>query len=214
MRNPEADYIGCRRCPLHESRRHIVFRGTGKCSRGTVERNGNLLYYKGELQEGDEEGLLGPLRKAPLILFIGEAPGSAEDLTGMPFMGDAGRVFDLCLSYTRTDFRFHITNILACRPWTISDRGNIVNRPPKQTEIEQCLPRVKEILNSITYSGVIHLGAVARDNIQVENSLHLTHPSAIYRMEYKLYDIREFALKIDQYVNSLSEARHKNTDGG
>ncbi|MCK4809618.1 MAG: uracil-DNA glycosylase [Candidatus Omnitrophica bacterium] len=65
------------------------------------------------------------------ILFIGEAPGAAEDETGKPFCGRAGKVLDELLfkaGLKRNDI--YISNILKCRP-----PGN---RNPKDEEIKAC----------------------------------------------------------------------------
>jgi len=206
-------YLNCTRCGLAESRRHIVFGGYGKCSKGTVERDGSLLYYQGEIQEGNEEPILGPLRSSPTLLFLGEAPGKTEDLTGSPFMGRTGRVLNFCLSWTRTSFHFKVTNILGCRPWK-EGKTKPVNRPPSRSEIEACLPRVKDLYTSFPFDGVVYLGAVARDAFPCKSSLFLKHPSAILKQEYKVYDIREFSLKLDSYVNSLCQTELRSTNGG
>lgn len=65
------------------------------------------------------------------ILFIGEAPGAAEDEAGKPFCGRAGKVLDELLfkaGLRRNDI--YIANILKCRP-----PGN---RNPKDEEINAC----------------------------------------------------------------------------
>lgn len=228
VRYPEADYINCQRCPLHESRRRIVLRGYGRVSNGTVEREGRLLYYNRELQEGNEEGIL-PARRSffcPTLLFIGEAPGQTENILGIPFIGEAGRILNLCLSYCTTSFDIELTNILACRPWTTSKYGNIINRTPSQEEIQQCLPRVKSLINHLPYDGVVALGEVPKKNLptlypsssfpypkeEIE-PLYLLHPSAILRMEYKLYEIKQFALKLDTYVKNICQSRFRSEDG-
>ena len=206
-------YTKCTRCPLSESRRHIVFGGYGQCSRGTVERDGKLLYYQGEIETGEEPPILSPLKNAPCILFLSEAPGSTEDLVGLPFTGKAGRLFNLCLSYTEEDFTFHITNILGCRPWKEGKKGGKVNRPPTKTEVDACLPRVKSIITNNQIDGIIHVGEFARTAFPSKDSITIAHPSAILRKEYKLHDIRSTALKINNYVSSIRQTRLQDSHG-
>jgi len=65
------------------------------------------------------------------IMFIGEAPGRQEDLTGRPFCGASGKILDkLLASVNLKREEVYIGNILKCRP-----PGN---RNPNKEEIEAC----------------------------------------------------------------------------
>jgi DNA polymerase len=147
--------------------------------------------------------------EGPCLLFIGEAPGAHEDATGLPFQGSAGRIFNLALSFCTTAFHFDITNIIGCRPTRYSSKTHsYVNRAPSPQEIAACKPRLDQLLSTITYSGVVYLGSVAQAyRVRGIPSLTLVHPAAILRKEYKLYDIKLFAHKLDQYVISNFERR-------
>ena len=51
------------------------------------------------------------------ILFVGEGPGAKEDETGIPFVGQAGKLLDLALE--SLDFApedYYIANVIKCRP--------------------------------------------------------------------------------------------------
>src|SRR6478735_5284354 len=64
-------------------------------------------------------------------MFVGEAPGANEDLQGLPFVGQAGRLLDQLLEeigLTRSDV--FVANTLKCRP-----PGN---RDPLPQEIDAC----------------------------------------------------------------------------
>ena len=51
------------------------------------------------------------------VLFVGEAPGEKEDLSGIPFVGAAGKLLDKYLYAVDIDReRVYIANILKCRP--------------------------------------------------------------------------------------------------
>jgi DNA polymerase len=65
------------------------------------------------------------------LMFVGEAPGANEDRTGLPFVGQAGKLLDRLLDeigLVRKDV--FIANVLKCRP-----PGN---RDPLPAEIENC----------------------------------------------------------------------------
>jgi uracil-DNA glycosylase len=65
------------------------------------------------------------------LMFVGEAPGANEDLQGLPFVGQAGKLLDKLLEeigMARADV--FIANCLKCRP-----PGN---RDPQPSEIENC----------------------------------------------------------------------------
>lgn len=65
------------------------------------------------------------------ICFVGEGPGREEDLSGIPFVGQAGRLLERMLAVEglkRSDC--YITNIVKCRP-----PGN---RVPEPSEVAAC----------------------------------------------------------------------------
>ncbi|MCF7893624.1 MAG: uracil-DNA glycosylase [Candidatus Omnitrophica bacterium] len=96
---------------------NLEIKSCQKCSLGSLATN----YVPGE---GNPDANL---------LFIGEAPGKNEDLSGKPFCGKAGRVLDELLKlsgHKRKDI--YIANILKCRPPK--------NRNPKLEEIRLCTP--------------------------------------------------------------------------
>lgn len=67
------------------------------------------------------------------LMFIGEAPGKNEDLTGEPFVGAAGRLLDeLLVSIGLDRSQVFIANMVKCRP-----PGN---RDPEPVEIDTCSP--------------------------------------------------------------------------
>ena len=71
------------------------------------------------------------------IMFIGEAPGKNEDLTGEPFVGAAGRLLNDYLAacgLSREDV--YIANILKCRPPQ--------NRDPLPAEEDCCIAYLEQ----------------------------------------------------------------------
>lgn len=88
------------------------------------------------------------------IVFIGEAPGAKEDATGLPFVGNSGKLLDKLLasiSVNRLDV--FICNILKHRPPH--------NRDPLPEEIKVCVPYLKDQLQVIGPKVIITLGRFA-----------------------------------------------------
>lgn len=88
------------------------------------------------------------------ILFIGEAPGADEDKTGIPFVGQSGKLLDNIIKaagWKREDV--YICNILKCRP-----PGN---RNPKNEEATNCRPFLNLQIKVINPKYIICLGKIA-----------------------------------------------------
>lgn len=77
----------------------------------------------------------------PILMIIGESPGSQEDEEGIPFVGPCGQLLREVLRYTKVINRTNtvITNVLKCRP-----PGN---KFPKDESADICVGKwlVKEI---------------------------------------------------------------------
>jgi uracil-DNA glycosylase len=85
------------------------------------------------------------------LMFVGEAPGAAEDQQGLPFVGRAGQLLNELLTeigMSRQDV--FIANVLKCRP-----PGN---RDPQPLEIESCRPYLFEQVRLIEPKVICTLG--------------------------------------------------------
>lgn len=106
-------------------------------------------------------------------MLIGEAPGAAEDRSGRPFVGEAGKLLDKMLSAIELDRKdIYITNILKCRPPN--------NRDPESSERQACLPYLLEQIEIIQPSLILILGRVAaltllETNLTLEKLRHDVH---------------------------------------
>ncbi len=88
------------------------------------------------------------------LMFVGEAPGRAEDAQGLPFVGPAGKLLDTLLGgigLRRADV--YITNVVKCRP-----PGN---RDPNPEEIDACNLFLKSQISIIKPKIVCALGRIA-----------------------------------------------------
>src|SRR5919206_747155 len=88
------------------------------------------------------------------LMFVGEAPGFHEDKTGVPFVGQAGKLLDGLLAgvgLAREDV--FVANVLKCRP-----PGN---RDPQADEIESCEPHLFRQIELIEPKVIATLGNFA-----------------------------------------------------
>lgn len=88
-------------------------------------------------------------------LFIGEAPGDAEDAQNEPFVGEAGSLLDNMLRAIklRRGENVYIANVIKCRPSE--------NRHPHVDEIALCLPYLKRQITLIQPKLIVLLGKTA-----------------------------------------------------
>jgi len=104
-----------------------------------------------ELAEQANRLVIGDGNLDAKIAFIGEAPGKKEDIEGLPFVGAAGKFFNVMLEQAgmvRGDV--YITNIVKYRPPN--------NRDPKPAEKEAFWPYLLKQLEIIQPKVVITLG--------------------------------------------------------
>ena len=89
------------------------------------------------------------------IMLVGEAPGKTEERTGVPFVGESGRLLDSMLQAVglkREDVR--ITNAVRCRP--PDARGE--NRKPTSKEITACRKHLIREVGEVQPKVIIALG--------------------------------------------------------
>jgi DNA polymerase len=92
------------------------------------------------------------------VLFIGEGPGSEEDRSGRPFVGQAGRLLDemiFALGFERP--QLYIANVVKCRP-----PGN---RDPQQDEMAACSAFLERQIDLIRPRVIVTLGRVATQHL-------------------------------------------------
>ena len=110
------------------------------------------------------------------LMFVGEAPGSDEDLQGLPFVGRAGKLLTKiieAMGMKREDV--YIANILKCRP-----PGN---RIPLPTEIAECEENVKKQVELIKPKVICTLGKFASQTF-----LRTETPISILRGHFQEYN--------------------------
>lgn len=116
------------------------------------------------------------------IIFVGEAPGRAEEILGKPFVGRAGRLLDAALKkagISRDDV--YITNVVKFRP--IKDGKN---RKPSKKEIAMFLSFLLKELKIIKPRLVCVLGATALEALTGRKEITKLRGKIIEKDEYKI----------------------------
>mgnify|MGYP001255688754 FL=1 len=107
------------------------------------------------LSETRKNVVVGKGNESAHVVIIGEGPGEQEDITGLPFVGRAGKMLDTALSSVDIDplEDCYITNIVKCRPPN--------NRKPSAVESEACMPWLNEQINLLKPKIIILAGSTA-----------------------------------------------------
>jgi uracil-DNA glycosylase len=99
------------------------------------------------------------------VLFVGEQPGNEEDLTGKPFVGPAGRLFNKALAEAGIDRRkTYVTNAVKHFKWEPRGKRRLHKKPNSQ-EIKACHPWLEAELALIKPDIVVALGAIAAQTL-------------------------------------------------
>lgn len=94
------------------------------------------------------------------LVFVGEGPGRDEDLSGLPFVGAAGKLLDkmvAAMGYGRDEV--YICNVVKCRPPE--------NRTPLPNEAAACEPFLTAQIEMIAPKVIVALGKCAAINLGV-----------------------------------------------
>jgi uracil-DNA glycosylase len=112
--------------------------------------------YAGATQTVFGEGL-----KKAKVMMVGEMPGDREDRAGHVFVGPAGRELDKALEavgISRPDV--YITNVV--KHFKFEERGKRrIHQTPKKSEVDACLPWLREELTLVQPDALVLLGATA-----------------------------------------------------
>jgi len=96
------------------------------------------------------------------LVFIGEAPGMDEDVTGKPFVGQAGKLLtDIIKAMGLSRDKVYICNIIKCHPPH--------NRDPERDEIEICLPFLEAQLSFIHPEIICAIGRISAQSLVRED---------------------------------------------
>ncbi len=101
------------------------------------------------------------------LMLIGEAPGAKETELRRPFVGAAGKNLDEFLKIIQKKREeIYISNVVKFRPYKIHPtKGSKSNRPPKTSEIDLCLPFLKDEISAISPKIIVTLGNTALKSV-------------------------------------------------
>ena len=147
------------------------------------------------------------------ILFVGEAPGEQEDLSGIPFVGRAGQLLDKFLYAVDIDRQnVYIANILKCRPPK--------NRDPLPEEEDACIGYLREQVALINPKVIVCLGRISAMRL-IKPDFKITkehgqwfkkgnylmtavyHPAALLRDPRKKEDMLEDMKRIKEKISEI-----------
>lgn len=145
------------------------------------------------------------------LLFVGEAPGEQEDLSGIPFVGRAGQLLNKFLYAVDIDREdVYIANILKCRPPK--------NRDPLPEEEDACIEHLREQVALINPKVIVCLGRISAMRL-IKPDFKITkehgqwfkkgnylmtavyHPAALLRDPRKKEDMLEDMKKIKEKLS-------------
>ena len=113
----------------------------GDCQRCPLARGRRNLVFGGGSPEAE-------------LVFVGEAPGRDEDISGVPFVGRAGELLNkIIAAMGLSREKVYICNVIKCRP-----PGN---RDPLPLEIEICKPFLERQLEIMGPRVICALGSFA-----------------------------------------------------
>lgn len=149
------------------------------------------------------------------VMFIGEAPGEKEDLSGIPFVGAAGKLFDkylVAVGIPREEV--YIANMLKCRPPK--------NRDPKPEEQDLCIEYLREQVRAVSPKLIVCLGRISAMRL-IKPDFRITaehgiwfergafsicavyHPSALLRDPRKKDDMLADMMDIKRRLDALKQ---------
>jgi DNA polymerase len=153
------------------------------------------------------------------LVFVGEQPGDQEDIVGRPFVGPAGKIFDLALADAGIAREtVYVTN--AVKHFKYVPRGKRrIHSKPSGYEIQHCRWWIKRELAVIAPRLVVALGSTAAQALAGravsvlrergptmfgEQAGFVTiHPSYLLRLPDEPSKAREY----ESFVADLMEAR-------
>ena len=149
------------------------------------------------------------------LMFVGEAPGEKEDLSGIPFVGAAGKLFDkylIAVGIPREEV--YIANMLKCRPPK--------NRDPKPEEQDLCIEYLREQVRTISPKLIVCLSRISAMRL-IKPDFRITaehgiwfekgafsicavyHPSALLRDPRKKDDMLADMMEIKRRLDAVKE---------
>ena len=114
-----------------------------------------------DLWERGTQTVFGEGKRSSMVLFVGEQPGNEEDLSGKPFVGPAGRLFDDALTEAGINRKqTYVTNVVKHFKWEPRGKRRI-HKKPNSVEIKACRPWLEAEIALVKPQVIVALGATA-----------------------------------------------------
>jgi uracil-DNA glycosylase family protein len=153
-----------------------------------------------DLYKNATQAVMGEGPPQAALFFVGEQPGDQEDLSGRPFVGPAGKVFDeILIEAGIAREEIYVTNAVKHFKWEARGKRRI-HAKPNAGEVRACRPWLEAELELVKPRIIVCLGATAAQSLMgskfrvtVERGKFFEtpwapwltatiHPSAILRM--------------------------------
>jgi DNA polymerase len=96
-----------------------------------------------------------------VVMFVGEQPGDAEDIAGVPFVGPAGKLLDRAIEQAGIDrSSIYLTNVVKHFKWEPRGKRRIHKRP-NASEVSACRPWLEAEIALVKPRAIVCLGATA-----------------------------------------------------
>jgi uracil-DNA glycosylase len=114
-----------------------------------------------DLYQRGTQTVFGEGGRKPELMFVGEQPGDAEDLSGHPFVGPAGKLLDKALVEAGIDRNaVYVTNVVKHFKWEPRGKRRI-HKKPNASEIAACRPWLDTEIELVQPKAIVCLGATA-----------------------------------------------------
>ena len=118
-----------------------------------------------DLWKRGTQTVFGEGTRRAIVMFVGEQPGNEEDLTGKPFVGPAGGLFNKALEEAGIDRRqTYVTNVVKHFKWEPRGKRRIHKKPNAQ-EISACHPWLEAEIAVVKPKVIVALGATAAQTL-------------------------------------------------
>ena len=118
-----------------------------------------------DLWKRGTQTVFGEGTRRAIAMFVGEQPGNEEDLTGKPFVGPAGGLFNKALQEAGIDRRqTFVTNVVKHFKWEPRGKRRIHKKPNAQ-EISACHPWIEAEIAVVKPKVIVVLGATAAQTL-------------------------------------------------
>ena len=167
----------------------------------------------------------------PRIMFIGTAPRGTEDVSGVAFLGQEGRILKAIFRMVPYNFEFYCTYLVACRTGDIIYNGEFTDehteidttathslsiidedRYPSPGEMRACQPHLYDIHNEFAPQFIVHLGSFVNKHAPKlatkRATLVLDSLEYIASLEYRILTVRRNAHRLSELISEHNKAIH------